>query len=84
MNDVDDVDFIRSQLTIARWHLEQMAAPDPDRGTDHVREAIHAYQTAIDLLPTLKISGTRRVQLVTELAELRDRLRGAGADVQGA
>lgn len=81
MSDIDDVDFIRSQLTIARWHLEQLSAPESDTEANHLGEARHAYESAVDLLPTLKISGTRRVELVSELAKLRDRLLEAGADL---
>jgi hypothetical protein len=81
MSDIRDLDFIRSQLTIARWHLERTLSPQSDEQIDHLAEALRAYETAIDLLPTLKVSGTKRVELVSALAGLRDQLREAGAQV---
>jgi hypothetical protein len=81
MSDIGDVEFIKSQLTLARWHLEQASAPNPDGVSNHLDEARRAYETAVNLLPTLKISGTRRVEVVTGLAGLRNRLLAAGIDV---
>lgn len=81
MSDIDAIDFIRSQLTIARWHLERSTAIDVTPELDHRAEAVKAYETAIDLLPLVKLSGRRRVELVIQLADLRNLLREAGAEL---
>jgi hypothetical protein len=81
MGDIEDTDFIKSHLTIARWHLERAFSPDRDGEHDHLDEARRAYEVAVELLPTLKVSGRKRVELITELAALRDQLRTAGVNV---
>jgi hypothetical protein len=83
MGDSEDVEFIKSHLTIARWHLERASNPDRDgeHEHDHLDEARRAYEMAVELLPTLGVSGRKRVELITELAALRDQLRTAGENV---
>lgn len=81
MSDDQNIDFMRSQIQIARWHLEQATAPDFGQKHTNLGEARRAYEAAVALLPLVKVSGTRRVELVTELAELGVRLRDAGVDV---
>jgi hypothetical protein len=81
MGDIEDTDFIKSHLTIARWHLERALSQDRDAEHDHLDEARRAYEMAVELLPTLKVSGKKRVELITELAALRDQLRTAGENV---
>jgi hypothetical protein len=84
MPEIKDLDYVKSQLTIARWHLDRGVQPDPadpEQARNHLAEARGAYEHIMDLLPTLNLSGTRRVSLVTELAALRDRLRAAGEEL---
>jgi hypothetical protein len=81
MSGSNDLDFIESQLTLARWHLDQLEAGESEQGVDHSLQARRAYEASMDLLPTLSISGKRRVRLVTELAALRDRLRQHGEGI---
>lgn len=80
MNGVKNLDFIESQLTLARERLDRFAGGTADAGTQPLEEALAAYRTAVELLPTLSISGTRRVRLITELATLRDRLASHGKE----
>jgi hypothetical protein len=80
MTDVNDSEFIESQLKVANWHLDKTADADPQASQYHVASARRAYLTLMELLPTIAVSGTRRVELVTELAALRERLQVAGEE----
>jgi hypothetical protein len=81
MTDSGDVDLMRSQLTIARGHLAQLPALASDKWRHPLEQARHAYETALNLLPRIKVSGTRRVELITELAKVRDSLLAAGVQL---
>ena len=81
MSENSELEFIRSQLTTARWHLERAGSATGVEASDHLNGAGHAYRASVDLLPTLKLLGTRRVELLTELADVRNRLRALGVEV---
>ncbi len=81
MNGVNDNEFIESQLKVAHWHLDKTADADPQAGQYHIASARRAYQTLLELLPTIALSGRRRVELVTDLAALRQRLQTAGVEM---
>jgi len=81
MNDVTNGDFVRSQLTVIRWHLDRVAEVDPAAAQEHIANARRAFETVMQLLPTMQLSGTARVQALSELAALRDQLRTQGEDV---
>lgn len=81
MTDVNDSEFIESQVKIAHWHLDKADDADAQAGRYHIASARRAYQTLMEWLPTISLSGRRRVGLVGELARLRERLRACGEDV---
>jgi hypothetical protein len=82
MDDASNADFIRAQLTIARWHLDRAAGADPETVRRNVHDARHAYCSVMELLTKVALSGRRRVLVQRELAALRERLLAAGEDIQ--
>ena len=81
MTDTDVIESIRSKMTLVQWHLEQFRESTRETTSYHLNAAQHVYASAVDLLPSLKVSGKRRVELVSELAKLADRLLEAGARI---
>jgi hypothetical protein len=81
VTDVNELEYIRSKLLSATRHLDQAFALGIVRQSAELSLARAAYEAAIEYLPHLKVSGTSRVQLVMEVADVAARLRTAGIDV---
>jgi hypothetical protein len=83
MDDDDaNADFIRAQLTTARWHLDRAAGADPATVRRNLHDARQAYDNVVRLLPKVALSGRQRLLVQRELAAVRDRLLAAGEDMQ--
>jgi hypothetical protein len=81
MGDPQHLEFIEEQLTSARRHLVQTAGAPADEASQHIGKARSAYEAVRALLPRVKLTTKRRVNVVTELAGLRSLLRAVGEDV---
>ena len=76
-----DIAWARSQLTVARWHLDAALAAPVEMARRNIDRARQAYEGARQALRELNLSGTRQEALAGELAHVRERLQAAGAAV---
>jgi len=83
VNDDTALEYIRAKLRSARRHLDQARVASPASRPAELNVALAAYEAAVDSLPQLRVSGTSRVQLVTEVADVGSLLRTEGVDVCG-
>ncbi len=74
------LEVVSSHLQRAASHLDK-ANEDPSSAQEHIASARAIYDELLQLLPTLQISGKDRVQFVTDLAAIRERLRALGQSV---
>ena len=82
MNSIDDdIKWLQTQLTVARWHLDAAIAAPIEVARRNIDRARQAYEGACEALRELGLTGERHQALSQELKHVRERLQAAGAEV---
>ena len=76
-----DIAWLRTQLTVARWHLDAAVAAPVEMARRNIDRARMAYDGAREALRDLNLTGEPHQTLTQELARIRERLQAAGAEV---
>ena len=71
----DTVEWILTQLTATRWHLDQTVGGEPDAVRRNIESARRTYDHALRLLPSVALTVEKHRQVQEELAELHYRLQ---------
>jgi hypothetical protein len=71
----DNVEQILTQLTAARWHLDQAAGGEADAVRRNIETARRTYDHILQLLLGAALSADEQRRVRRELAELRYRLQ---------
>lgn len=77
----DDVKWLQTQLTVARWHLDAAIAAPIEMARRNIDRARQAYEGACEALRELGLTGERYDALSEELDGVRERLQAAGVEV---
>jgi hypothetical protein len=70
----ESIEHLEAQLTVVRWHLDALQPDGGDGNQRHLEAAREAFESALELLARATLLGSRRVQVLMELSELRDRM----------
>lgn len=82
MNSIDDdIKWLQTQLTVARWHLDAAIAAPIGMARRNIDRARQAYETACEALKELGLTGERHQAFSQELRSIRERLQAAGAEI---
>lgn len=81
MDTAELVQQMDSQLEEALRSLNDIASQDAVAARWRINEARRSYDTLTDLLPKVALSGKRRVDFLSKLAELRNSLVSAGEQI---
>jgi hypothetical protein len=82
MNSIDDdLAWLQSQLTVARWHLDAAIAAPIEIARRNIERARRAYDGAREALRKAGLTGERHRALTRELDHIRERLQSAGVEV---
>jgi hypothetical protein len=76
-----NLERLKAQVTVIRWHLDAAALEQDVRKGRHLDGASLTYQGAMELLAQLPLPDTERAAITQHLAELREQLRAAGQAV---
>jgi hypothetical protein len=76
-----NLEHLRAQLTVVRWHLDAAALGNGDKKRRHLDGASLTYQGALEFFAQITLSATERADITRELEDLRQRLRAAGQAV---
>jgi hypothetical protein len=71
----DSVEWILTQLTAARWYLDQALGGEPDAVRRNIESASRTYEHVLGLLPSVALTVEKHRQVQQELAELQYRLQ---------
>jgi hypothetical protein len=71
----DNVERILTQLTAARWHLDQLAGGEPEAVRRNIETARRTHDHILQLLPGAALTGEEERRVRRELAELYYRLQ---------
>ncbi len=77
----DDIKWLQTQLTMARWHLDAAIAAPIEIARRNIDRARQAYDGAREALRELGLTGEPYQELSQELRGIRERLLAAGAEV---
>lgn len=77
----EDIRWLQTQLTVARWHLDAAIAAPIEMARRNIDRARQAYEGAREALRELGLTGERQQALSQELDSIRERLQAAGAEV---
>jgi hypothetical protein len=77
----DDIAWLQTQLTVARWHLDAALSAPIEIARRNIDRARQAYDGAHDALRELNLTVERRDIIARELASIRERLQAAGAEI---
>lgn len=69
-----DIEWFRTQLTIARWNLDSAAAASGDDAPAFLEQARKIYERIREVLPRSKVDDAQHRQIEDALAELCVRL----------
>ncbi|HEY7889270.1 MAG TPA: hypothetical protein VIC29_13700 [Steroidobacteraceae bacterium] len=69
---------LKAQVTVVRWHLDAAASGTGDEKRRHLDSASLTYQGAVELLAQVPAADEVHVAIKKQIAELKERLRGAG------
>ncbi|HEV2270214.1 MAG TPA: hypothetical protein VGR92_12195 [Steroidobacteraceae bacterium] len=72
------IEHLKAQVTVVRWHLDAAASENGEKKRRHLDSAGLTYQGAVELLAQLPLSDEEHDAIKKQLAELKERLRGAG------
>jgi hypothetical protein len=78
----ETVEWILTQLTAARWYLDQTVGGDLDAVRRNIESARRTYDDVLRLLPNVALTVEEDLQVQQGLAELQHRLQ-AIENVQG-
>ena len=78
MAESETLEQLEAQLTVVRWHLDALRCNAADANRGHLESARRAYRQTTEMLPRVSLSGTRRVNLLAQLAQLGERLAQVG------
>ena len=81
MEKFKNLEHLRAQVTVIRWHLDAAALEHDGKKRRHLDGATLTYQGALELLAQLSLADDERAAITTQLAELKERLRAAGQAV---
>jgi hypothetical protein len=71
----DTVEWILTQLTAARWHLDQTVGGEPAAVRRNIESARRTHDHVLGVLPGVALTVEEHRQMQQELAELRYRLQ---------
>jgi len=77
----DDIKWLQTQLTVARWHLDAAIAAPIAMARRNIDRARQAYEAAREAFKELDLTGERQQAFAEELKHIRERLQSAGAEV---
>jgi hypothetical protein len=77
----DDIAWLQTQLTMARWHLDAALAAPIELARRNIERARQAYDGAREALENLDVTAERRELIARELVSIRERLQAAGAEI---
>jgi hypothetical protein len=66
-----------TQLTAARWYLDQAVGDEPDAARRNIESARKTYDHVLRLLPSVTLTVDKHRQVQQELAELQYRLQAS-------
>ena len=81
MDKFKNLEHLRAQVTVIRWHLDAAALEQDGKKGRHLDGATLTYQGAMELLAQLALPDAERTTLTQQLAELKERLRAVGQAV---
>lgn len=81
MSTPDDIAWLQTQLTVARWHLDAALSGPIEVTRRNIDRARQAYSGALEALSDLKLPSERRDEIARQLASIRERLQAAGAEI---
>lgn len=81
MDKFKNLEHLRAQVTVIRWHLDAAALEQDGKKGRHLDSATLTYQGAMELLAQLALPEAERTALTQQLAELKERLRAVGPAV---
>ena len=81
MDKFKNLEHLRAQVTVIRWHLDAAALEQDGKKGRHLDGATLTYQGAMELLAQLALPDAERTALTQQLAELKERLRAVGPAV---
>jgi hypothetical protein len=74
-----NIEHLKAQLTVVRWHLDAAALESGQKRSRHLDSASLTYQGALELLGQLPLAVAERVEITAELARLKERLAAEDA-----
>jgi hypothetical protein len=76
------LEHLKSQLTVARWHLDAAATlVDGDKKRRHLDSATLTYQGALELMAQLALPDAEQAAATKQLTDLKERLLAAGQTI---
>ena len=73
---------IRTQLTVARWHLDAAISSDAESAREHQQRAREAFEEAVRVLARTELDTAQRQGVEQELFALRSRLKVDSKDAE--
>jgi len=77
----NNLEHLKAQVTVIRWHLDAAALVNGDKRRRHLDGASITYQGAVELLGKLALPAQEHATIAKQLAELKESLRAAGQPV---
>jgi hypothetical protein len=75
-----DMSSIRTQLTVARWHLDAAVGVASDAMLHNLRRARQLFEDVARSLPHLRLTRDQREEVERELAAIRSRWEAAAGE----
>lgn len=76
-----NLEHLKAQVTVIRWHLDAAIAGMGDKKRRHLDSASLTYQGAVELLGQLVLTAQEHATVAKQLADVRERLLAAGQAV---
>lgn len=76
-----NLEHLKAQVTVVRWHLDAAIAGMGDRKVRHLDGATLTYRGAVELLAQLVLPAQEHATVAKQLADVRERLLAAGRAV---
>jgi len=76
------LESIRTQLTVARWHLDAAISSDAESAREHQQRASEAFEEAVRVLARAELDSAQRLGVERELFALRSRLKADRNDAE--
>lgn len=81
MDKFRNLEHLKAQLTVVRWHLDAASLEKDGKKHRHLDSASLTYQGATELLAQLALSDADKAAITAQLEELRGLLQAAGQPV---